>query len=231
MKFRLLVALAALAAWLAGAAALEAHRLDEYLQATRLAIAIDRVDLEIDLTPGAAIAAATFHPIDRDGDQRVSTAEGEAFAREVLRALSITADGQPAAISLVDSRFPDLTEAAAGVGVVRLRAVVHLAAAGSGRHTIAYVNNHRPAASVYLANALVPADTRIAIARQQRDPLQQTLTVDYEVSAGGWSRMWMTAAGFAAIAALVYARRARRQGDATIAVQRTTGPRTGDWRD
>jgi hypothetical protein len=32
------------------------HRLDEYLQAARLSLASERVALEIDLTPGIAIA-------------------------------------------------------------------------------------------------------------------------------------------------------------------------------
>ena len=34
-----------------------AHRLDEYLQATRLSLALDRVVLKIDLTPGVDVAA------------------------------------------------------------------------------------------------------------------------------------------------------------------------------
>ena len=54
-----------------------AHRLDEYLQATRVAIARDRIDLEIDLTPGATIAASIATEIDTDRDGRFSPAEGE----------------------------------------------------------------------------------------------------------------------------------------------------------
>ena len=44
--------------WLCAAAPAGAHRLDEYLQATRIGVSQNRIDLEIDLTAGAAIAAA-----------------------------------------------------------------------------------------------------------------------------------------------------------------------------
>ena len=36
----------------------DAHRLDEYLQATRIDVEVDRIDLDIDLTPGAALPEA-----------------------------------------------------------------------------------------------------------------------------------------------------------------------------
>ena len=42
---------------------LDAHRLDEYLQATRVAIERGRVTVEIDLTPGASLAADCFEQL------------------------------------------------------------------------------------------------------------------------------------------------------------------------
>ena len=48
---------AALGMWLTFPAPAGAHRLDEYLQTTRVAIDIDRVGLDIDLTPGTSMAA------------------------------------------------------------------------------------------------------------------------------------------------------------------------------
>ena len=48
----------------AGAAThLSAHRLDEYLQAARLGIDPDRVELQLDLTPGAAVPARIRRPV------------------------------------------------------------------------------------------------------------------------------------------------------------------------
>ena len=53
MKARLIGAVAILLTLGAGAFA---HRLDEYLQAARIAVDNGRVDLDLDLTPGAAVA-------------------------------------------------------------------------------------------------------------------------------------------------------------------------------
>ena len=45
-----------------------AHRLDEYLQATRISITTNRIDLTFELTPGVAIAAQVLELIDSDRD-------------------------------------------------------------------------------------------------------------------------------------------------------------------
>ena len=88
----------ALGLLLPGSAPAEAHRLDEYLQATRLGISRDRVVVELDLTPGVLVAAQVFAMIDRDGDARVSPVEIEGYARRVLRDLSLSVDDRPCAI-------------------------------------------------------------------------------------------------------------------------------------
>ncbi len=58
----------ALTAAVAISTAASAHRRDEYLQAARLAVEPGRVELELDLTPGIAVSAATIADIDRDRD-------------------------------------------------------------------------------------------------------------------------------------------------------------------
>ena len=52
------VAALVLASAFAGGATLSAHRLDEYLQAARVGIEPDRLHLELDMTPGVAVADA-----------------------------------------------------------------------------------------------------------------------------------------------------------------------------
>ena len=66
--------LAVLCAWLATVPSAGAHRVDEYLQATRLSIDLERVDLEIDLTAGAAMASKVFAWIDTNRDGEISAA-------------------------------------------------------------------------------------------------------------------------------------------------------------
>ena len=51
----------------------------------------------------------------------------------------------------------------------------------TGPHTVFFRNAHRPEVSVYLANALAPANRRIAITAQRRDADQRELTIAYRV--------------------------------------------------
>ena len=55
-----------------GSAEVSAHRADEYLQAARLAIDPARVQIELDLTPGIALAEAIIADIDRNRDGSLS---------------------------------------------------------------------------------------------------------------------------------------------------------------
>jgi hypothetical protein len=159
-----------------------AHRVDEYLQATRLSIDLDRVDVEINLTPGIDLANTIFASIDTNRDGEISSAEGEAYARQMLRSVVLKADGSPAPITLVETSFPQFSEMKLGVGMIRLRATAKIPAAASGRHEISYLNTHRPESSVYLVNALVPTSPRIQISDQRRDVAQHGLTLDYLVA-------------------------------------------------
>jgi hypothetical protein len=188
-----------------------AHRLDEYLQATRLAIDVDRVSLEIDLTAGVSVARQVFGWIDTNRDGQVSSTEGRAYAQQMLGAVVLSVDGRTAPLSLIDSRFPEARDMTAGVGTIRLRATANLTAAASGRHQLSYVNGHRSETSVYLVNALIPEDPRIQIAGQRRDPAQHRLTIDYDVTThSAWARASWLLAGLAAVGLLTVTRRSRR---------------------
>ena len=202
------IVLVALAGWLVWPVPASAHRLDEYLQASRLSIGMDRVQLELDLTPGTATAATVVGWIDTNHDGRISTT--------VLEAVALSADGQPLALTLTDRQFPDMADVMAGVGMIRLRAVATMAP-GAGRHVLAYSNAHRSDGSVYLANVLVPADHRITIASQRRDPSQHTLTLEYDVATSAWVRAVSAAAALGTVGLIVVMRRDRagraRRGD------------------
>jgi len=169
-------------AWLALLPAAHAHRLDEYLQATRLSIELDRIEVEMDLTAGQAMASQVFSWIDTNGDGEISKAEGEAYARQVLDSVTLLADGKPVPLALTDVQFPELREMNQGTGVIRLRATGRMPAARAGRHEVSFRNNHRPESSVYLVNALVPANPRIQIADQQRDHAQHGLLMTYTIA-------------------------------------------------
>jgi hypothetical protein len=178
---RLFVSVAALGLWLATASPAGAHRVDEYLQATRIAVDIDRIDLEIDLTPGMTVAPEVSGWIDTDRDGHVSQAESDAYAREILRSVALSVDGRQLPVAFVEMHVPELGEMSAGTGTIRLRATAKMSPTAAGHHQVAYANTHRSASSVYLVNALVPADSRIQIGGQQRDRAQHGLTLEYTV--------------------------------------------------
>ncbi len=186
-----------------------AHRLDEYLQATRLAIDVDRVSLEIDLTAGVSVARRVFGWIDTNRDGQISSTEGHAYAQQMLGAVVVSVDGRTAPLSLIDSRFPEARDMTAGAGTIRLRATANLPAAASGRHQLSYFNGHQSETSVYLVNALIPEDPRIQIAAQQRDAAQHRLTIDYDVATHSpWARTSWLLVGLAAVGLLAVSRRA-----------------------
>ena len=193
---RPLVALAFVVALVGRAPSAGAHRLDEYLQAMRVAIDIDRVSLEIDLTPGVSVARQVTGWIDSNADGQLSRAEAVSYAQRVLSALALSVDRRPVPLSLVDVQVPSVDDMARGVGTIRLRAAAAISSGRNGRHQLAVVNSHHPEASVYLANALVPADARIHITSQQRDREQHELTIDYDVGmSAGWMRSsWLLGA-------------------------------------
>jgi hypothetical protein len=159
---------------LALAASADAHRLDQYLQASRLSIDVARVEVEIDLTPGIAVASKVFgwiHPNEN------------AYAQQVLSSIVLKADGAPVALTLDDSSFPTFQEMSEGAGTIRLRASASIPPGTPGRHQLCFLNMHRPESSIYLVNMLVPSNPRLKLGEQRRDIAQHQLTLDYAVIA------------------------------------------------
>lgn len=156
-----------------------AHRKDEYLQAGRLAIEPDDVQLELDLTPGIAVADSVVADIDVDGNASISPGESQRYTSRVLEGISLDLDGTPLSVRLAGSTYPQPDALRSGEGTIRLRLSAAMPRLAPGAHHLRYGNRHRPDIGVYLANALVPASPRIAITDQQRDVDQRTLDVAY----------------------------------------------------
>ena len=98
----------ALAVVIVGTAA-SAHRRDEFLQAARLGVEPDRVELELDLTPGIAVADATIADIDRDRDGVLSAEERGAYSVECSTPWCSSSTAGRFTSSLIAPRFPAST--------------------------------------------------------------------------------------------------------------------------
>src|SRR5688572_13359594 len=78
----------------------QAHRLDEYLQAARLSLVREGVAVELDLTPGVAVAPEIIAIIDRDADAAISPEEARAYGQAVMSDVRLTLDGHPVDVRL-----------------------------------------------------------------------------------------------------------------------------------
>ena len=183
-----------------------AHRLDEYLQATRMSIASAQLLVEMDLTPGANIASAIAGTLDVDADGAISPAEAEAYGRVVLSDLIVKADERPIAMTLTRIEIPAIDEMRNGLGTIRLLASGALAA-GRGRHSLSFFNNHKPDASVYMVNALVPDDRDVNLGSQSRDPRQREYRVEYAVTPQWSVQLLWLGIGTALMAVMLVGRR------------------------
>jgi hypothetical protein len=176
-----LKAILAIVAVLGFAVSTEAHRLDEYLQAARLAISPKQIDLALDLTPGVAIVKELLPLIDVDRNGRISQREKAGYAQRILKDLQLEIDGRRQPIKLVRATFPSLEEMEAGEGVIRLTAVAKIPRLRPGEHELGFQNDHLPAISVYLANALVPKTKTVVIKAQLRNPAQREYHLHFDV--------------------------------------------------
>ena len=188
-RSRSIVAIAATLALAAGARA-SAHRLDEYLQAARIAIDPSRVTIELDLTPGLAVAPRVIAEIDTDRDGSISAAETRAYATRVLRDIAVDLDDRPLTLTIVDTEASPVTALNKGDGTIRLRATATVLTPAVGDHRLRYRNTHHADTGAYLANALVPSSDRVGIVSQERDANQRELVVHYEVR-DGIARAWL----------------------------------------
>jgi hypothetical protein len=204
--------LAILGAWLLLPAAGGAHRLDEYLQASRLGIERDRVSVEIDLTPGVAVADKVFAWIDTDRDTRVSAAEADAYARRVLGSITLDVDGRGLPLTLLDCQVPSVLDMRQGIGTVRLRAAAWTSPSPAGPHRLLYRNLHQPDVSVYLVNALLPDSQTLVITGQLRDIQQHELRLDYRIESPWVAEVWRLVAALSAASLLTMLTWRRRRG-------------------
>jgi hypothetical protein len=189
-------------------ASLSAHRLDEYLQAARIGIDTDRVRIELDLTPGIAVADRVMSAIDRDRSGTISADEADAYAGAVRSAMTLEIDGRSLPLEIVNRQFPSSESVMKGEGTVRLELAATTPALASGAHRLLFRNAHRPDIGVYLANALVPSSPHVTLSVQRRDINQRELSVDFVLAgtSAEWLNRWtlVNAGGLIVVAAALW---------------------------
>jgi len=168
-----------LLAFLALPSTVFAHRLDEYLQATLVVIEPDRVRLQINLTPGVAVAEQVLALIDRNGDGVISTNEAAAYAELLKRDLIVRLDQRDQELKLTNSYFPASAEFRTGLGIIQIEFSAATGRRAAGAHRLTLENRHLPGVSVYLINAAQPASAAVQITKQIRNENQSAGEIQF----------------------------------------------------
>jgi nickel/cobalt transporter (NicO) family protein len=177
----LLALIALLLGLLAPPVAALAHPADVYLQATYITVAPTQIVVELDLSPGVLVAPQVLPLLDTDGDQQISDTEGQAYVDAMLRNVVLQVDGKPLALAVTKIDMPAYLNIQAGYGTIRIFTLATLAAGMAGTHQIAYTNNFAPTGSAYQVNAFVDTGVAIRLGKQNRDSIQQSMTMDYAI--------------------------------------------------
>ncbi len=156
-----------------------AHPLDVYLQASYITVAPTQIVVELDLSPGVLVAPQVLPQLDKDGDQQISDAESQAYVDDVLRNVVLQVDGKPLALAVTKIDMPPYLNIQSGYGTIRVFTLATLAAGMTGTHKIAYKNNFAPTGSAYQVNTFVDKGIAITLGKQNRDSIQQSMTMDY----------------------------------------------------
>src|SRR4029077_12044529 len=187
-----------------------AHRLVEDLQAARGSLLVNAVVVELNLTPGVAIAPSVVAAIDADRDGRFSDVEQQTYAERLRSDLHLAIDGVALPAELTRIEYPALEQLTEGVGVIRLELRSTFVPSTTGHHEFSLRNDHRPDVGVYLANALVPMTAAIAIRDQRRDLDQRELRIQYDVLPDGTSPIVFIVPALVALVAVAGILRLRR---------------------
>ena len=176
---RALYRLPLLVALLAVPAAVFAHRDDQYLQAALVAIEPSGVRLQINLTPGIAVAEQVIAQIDRDRDGEISKQEATVYAEALMRDLTLRIDERKLELRLTGSQFVPPEELRTGSGIIQMEFSSTFGALVAGSHTLTLENRHLTAISLYLINAVQPRLATIQITRQKRNDNQSVGEIEF----------------------------------------------------
>ena len=156
-----------------------AHRLDEYLQATLVAIEPGGVRLQINLTPGVAVAEQVLALIDQDRNGVISTNEAAAYSELLKRDLIVRLDQRRVELKVIASDFPAPTGLRTGWGIIQIEFSTTADPLASGTHRLTLENRHLPLLSVYLFNAALPKSGSVKITEQTRNSTQSVGEVEF----------------------------------------------------
>jgi len=176
---RTLCRLVLLLALLVFPSAVFAHRDDQYLQASLVAIEPNAVRLQLNLTPGIAVAERVIAEIDHDRDGAISENEAAAYADSLQRDLTLRMDGRNLQLKLTASELVPPEELRTGAGIIQMEFSAIFGPLAAGPHSLTLENRHLTTMSVYLINAAQPRFATVQITRQKRNQNQSAGEIEF----------------------------------------------------
>lgn len=161
-------------------AAASAHA-EHCAQSSYVTVGPARVEVAVDVAPGARVAGAFIARVDADRDGALSDAERMAYGRAAVADLSLALDGLPVALRLDEVVMNERAAIETGETTVRLRASAPTPPLAAGPHGLAFINRHRPAESVYTANVFC-APPAVTLSHITRDASQQRLDARFDLA-------------------------------------------------
>ena len=149
-----------------------AHRLDEYLQATLVTIEPGTVRLQMNLTPGVAVAKRVLSHLDRDHDDAISAHEATEYCQSLKHDLVLRLDGRMLQLTPGPFTFPPPSALQTGLGIIQVEFSAVLGQSFTGCHKLSLRNRHLKPLSVYLFNAAQPESAVVHIFAQSRNKNQ-----------------------------------------------------------
>ena len=159
--------------------AASAHALDEYLQATLVEIEPTGIRLQIDFTPGVAVAEQVLAVMDRNHDGIISESEVADYGKLISRDVIVRLDERNVTLKMTDSNFPTPSELRSGWERIKIEFFLVCQPLPAGSHKLAIANLHLPSLSGYLINAALPKSNTIRILAQKRNPNQSMTEIDF----------------------------------------------------
>jgi hypothetical protein len=144
-----------------------------------VAISPAGVTLQINLTPGIAVAERVIAAIDGDGDGAISKNEAAGYAESLKRDLTLRMDGRKLDLKLTASAFVPPEELRTGSGIMQVEFSTTFGSLVAGPHRLTLKNRHLTAISVYLINAAKPSLSTVQIIRQKRNENQSTGEIEF----------------------------------------------------
>jgi hypothetical protein len=160
-------------------AVVSAHREDEYLQAILVMIEPHAVRLQVNLTPGIAVAERVIKLIDQNGDDEIFPGEARAYAELLRSELAVTLDRRTLPLNVHIFEFAEPEQLRTGSGLIQMEFTAPVGPLTAGAHGLTLNNSHQRAISVYLINAAQPKFKNIQISAQKRNDNQSAGEIEF----------------------------------------------------